>query len=152
MSLFARKPTPLQRQYIALMQQLRESQDPAARPQLRASAAQVARVMLQRNLQAVALEKQGHVDDAVALYEANVADEFPGDFPYRRLWTIYYRRSCYKAAERVCRLALKYVAGQYGELGRRQLEAWASRCIDLARAQDAQRARSPLARLSRLVH
>jgi tetratricopeptide (TPR) repeat protein len=150
-SLFFHKATPLQRQYTGLMQQLKASQDPEERPLLRAGAARAARVMLERNLQAVALEKQGRLDEAVALYEANVADEFPGDFPYRRLWTIYYQRGSYEAAGRACRMALKYVAGQPGALGRRQLEAWANRCIDLARQQSGSRPRSPLARLTRLV-
>lgn len=49
-------------------------------------------VMLDRNLFGQALEKAGRIDEAIALYEANVADQFGGSHPYERLGVIYRKR------------------------------------------------------------
>ena len=45
-----------------------------------------------RNLEALAAEHAGDLDEAIALYERNVAEGFPGDLPYGRLVAIYERR------------------------------------------------------------
>ena len=45
-----------------------------------------------RNLEALAAEHAGELEEAIALYERNVAEGFPGDLPYGRLVAIYERR------------------------------------------------------------
>jgi hypothetical protein len=60
-----------------------------------------------RNLEAFAAEQEGRIDDAVALYERNVAEGFPGDLPYGRLVAIYERRATFLEAERVLRRAIE---------------------------------------------
>jgi tetratricopeptide (TPR) repeat protein len=59
-----------------------------------------------RNLEAFEAERQGHVDEAIALYERNVAEGFPGDLPYGRLVAIYERQHAFDEAERVLRRAI----------------------------------------------
>ena len=45
-----------------------------------------------RNLEGMELERAGRTDEAVALYEQNLAEGFEGDWPYGRLVAIYERR------------------------------------------------------------
>jgi tetratricopeptide (TPR) repeat protein len=59
-----------------------------------------------RNLEGLAAEEAGDLDRAVALYERNVAEQFPGDWPYGRLVAIYERRGALDEAERVLRQAI----------------------------------------------
>jgi tetratricopeptide (TPR) repeat protein len=59
-----------------------------------------------RNLEAFDAEREGRLDDAIALYELNVAESFPGDLPYGRLVAIYERAADLDAAERVLRRAI----------------------------------------------
>jgi tetratricopeptide (TPR) repeat protein len=59
-----------------------------------------------RNLEAFAAERAGQLDEAIALYERNVAEGFPGDLPYGRLVAIYERRGAFDEAERVLRRAI----------------------------------------------
>jgi tetratricopeptide (TPR) repeat protein len=61
-------------------------------------------VMVERNLRGRALEHQGRVDDAIALYEQNVSDRFGGDHPYERLRVIYTKRKQYDDAIQVCQI------------------------------------------------
>lgn len=65
-------------------------------------APQSLKIMLDRNLKGKNLERRGAVDDAIKLYEANVADKFSGDFPYQRLRVIYTDQKRYADAIRVC--------------------------------------------------
>jgi tetratricopeptide (TPR) repeat protein len=60
-----------------------------------------------RNLDGIDLEQAGQIDEAVALYEQNVADGFSGDWPYSRLVSIYERGGRYDEAERVVRRAIE---------------------------------------------
>src|SRR5436190_21673593 len=60
-----------------------------------------------RNLEAMALEEKGCLDQVIALYEQNVAEGFSGDWPYSRLVSIYERRGAYDEAERVLRRAIE---------------------------------------------
>jgi tetratricopeptide (TPR) repeat protein len=60
-----------------------------------------------RNLEAFAAEQGGQLDEAIALYERNVAEGFPGDLPYGRLVAIYERRGVLDEAERVLRRAIE---------------------------------------------
>jgi tetratricopeptide (TPR) repeat protein len=59
-----------------------------------------------RNLEAYAAEQEGRLADAIALYEQNVAERFPGDLPYGRLVAIYERGNDLDSAERVLRQAI----------------------------------------------
>ena len=59
-----------------------------------------------RNLEAFEAEREGRLDEAIALYERNVAEGFAGDLPYGRLVAIYERRHEFAAAERVLRRAI----------------------------------------------
>jgi hypothetical protein len=60
-----------------------------------------------RNLEGLAAEQSGDVDLAMALYERNVAEGFPGDLPYGRLVMLYERRGALDDAERVLRRAIE---------------------------------------------
>jgi tetratricopeptide (TPR) repeat protein len=54
-----------------------------------------------RNLEAMAAEREGKLDEAIAMYERNAAEGFPGDLPYGRLVALYERRGALDDAERV---------------------------------------------------
>lgn len=54
-----------------------------------------------RNVRGLELERAGHVDEAVALYEQNLAEGFAGDWPYGRLVSIYTARGQLDEAARV---------------------------------------------------
>ncbi len=59
-------------------------------------------VMVDRNQQGITLERSGQLDEAIALYEANINDRFVGTHPYERLRIIYTKRKDYEQAIRVC--------------------------------------------------
>jgi tetratricopeptide (TPR) repeat protein len=63
-----------------------------------------------RNLEAMAAEQAGQVEAAIALYERNVQEGFPGDLPYGRLVALYERRGAFDDAERVLRRAIDVFA------------------------------------------
>jgi hypothetical protein len=63
-------------------------------------------VQTRRNLDALELEGAGRTDQAVALYERNVAEGFTGDWPYSRLVSLYERQGKLEEAERVLRRAI----------------------------------------------
>jgi tetratricopeptide (TPR) repeat protein len=54
-----------------------------------------------RNLEALALEGEGQTEEAIALYEQNIADGFEGDWPYGRLVAYYERQGRLDDAQRV---------------------------------------------------
>jgi hypothetical protein len=60
-----------------------------------------------RNLEAIELEHAGRVEDAIVLYERNVAEGFPGDLPYGRLVAIYEKRGAFGDATRVLERAIE---------------------------------------------
>jgi hypothetical protein len=60
-----------------------------------------------RNLDGMEHEGAGRIDLAIALYEQNVAEGFPGDWPYGRLVGVYERQGAYDEAERVLRRAIE---------------------------------------------
>ena len=69
---------------------------------------------------AESLEKQGLIDEAKILYEKVVNDyKFAGDFPYRRLRTIYNKEKKYDEIVRICDLEINnignigYLKGKY---------------------------------------
>jgi Flp pilus assembly protein TadD len=59
-----------------------------------------------RNLSGLAAEQAGRIEEAVALYERNAAEGFPGDWPYGRLVAIYEKRQAFEDAERILRRAI----------------------------------------------
>jgi len=63
--------------------------------------------MVDHNLKGIELEKAGRVDDALLLYEANVAMGFGGSHPYDRLRVIYSKRGQLDDAIRVCQAFVK---------------------------------------------
>ena len=60
-----------------------------------------------RNLEGLTAEQAGDLDGAIALYERNVAEGFPGDLPYGRLVALYERRGALAEAERVLLRAIE---------------------------------------------
>ncbi|HEX8967798.1 MAG TPA: hypothetical protein VF937_07965 [Chloroflexota bacterium] len=63
-----------------------------------------------RNLAGLAAEQAGRADEAIALYERNVAEGFAGDLPYGRLVAMYERQGAFDEAERVLRRAIEVFA------------------------------------------
>ena len=64
-------------------------------------------VQTRRNLDGMELEAAGQIQQAMALYELNVAEGFTGDWPYSRLVGVYERQGAYDEAERVLRRAIE---------------------------------------------
>ena len=60
-----------------------------------------------RNLDGMEYEAAGRFDLARALYEQNVGEGFPGDWPYSRLVSVYEGQGAYDEAERVLRRAIE---------------------------------------------
>lgn len=63
--------------------------------------------LVENNLRGIELEKAGRTDEAVALYEQNVAACFEGSHPYNRLAIIYRKRKDYDNEIRVLRRAVE---------------------------------------------
>jgi tetratricopeptide (TPR) repeat protein len=61
---------------------------------------------VQRNLLGKQLEKDGRVVDAMALYEANISEDFEGSFPYRGLAILYRKRKLLYEEVRVLEKAI----------------------------------------------
>jgi hypothetical protein len=64
-----------------------------------------------RNLEGLRAEQAGDLEAAIALYECNVQEGFPGDLPYGRLVAIYEKRGTLEEAERVLRRAIEVIDG-----------------------------------------
>lgn len=71
--------------------------------------------MMDRNQQAAQCESQGCIEQAAALYEANLADRFEGMRPYERLRLIYTRQKRYADAIRVCQAYLALPDREHGQ-------------------------------------
>jgi tetratricopeptide (TPR) repeat protein len=83
---------------------------PARRPQvepLEDDARLQLEAQTRRNLDGMELEAAGRIQQAIELYEQNVAEGFPGDWPYSRLVSVYERQGAYDEAERVLRRAIE---------------------------------------------
>lgn len=63
-------------------------------------------LMVDRNTKGRELEKAGLVNQAIALYEANVDDRHMAPFSYKRLRIIYTKQKRYADALRVCQIYL----------------------------------------------
>ena len=66
--------------------------------------------MVARNLRGSELEKQGLIYEAIQEFEANLADKFLGEHPYKRLQAIYLARGDYNSALRVSRIHAEILA------------------------------------------
>jgi len=66
-------------------------------------ATKLEQIIVDRNLRGKALEKEGRVEEAIQLYEQNVADCVDTPFPYRRLRIIYTKQGEIDEAIRVCK-------------------------------------------------
>jgi tetratricopeptide (TPR) repeat protein len=86
-----------------------DAKDPEYAAKLQANsllAREIGNLLYQRNEQGSAYEKAGDIDQAIALYEQNVADEFMGGHPYERLRILYSQRKDYANALRICQAAV----------------------------------------------
>jgi tetratricopeptide (TPR) repeat protein len=59
-------------------------------------------VMVVRNIEAIALEREGRQEEAMKLYEQNTADAFDGPHPYQRLLALYTASGRVEDAIRAC--------------------------------------------------
>ena len=64
-----------------------------------------------RNEQGHEFEKQGRVEDAIAIYEVNVVDRCDTPFTYKRLAILYRRLGEYAKEIRVLERALERIQG-----------------------------------------
>ncbi len=62
----------------------------------------IMQIMIYRNEEARQLERSGKTDQAIALFEESVRDQFLGTLPYERLRIIYTKLKRYEDAIRVC--------------------------------------------------
>ena len=58
------------------------------------------------NLSGADAEKAGNIEEAIRLYEQNVADRFDGSHPYKRLAIIYRQQKRYDDEVRVLNVAV----------------------------------------------
>jgi len=106
---------PAQFRFRDLHARIDGATDPAEGLQLMAQADELESVLVDRNLKGKGLERQGCEAEAIALYEANVADCFDGSHPYERLLIIYMREGAQVHAERVARACLAHCASGMSE-------------------------------------
>lgn len=64
-----------------------------------------------RNKKGIEFEKKGKIEEAIAMYELNIDENFEGLHPYKRLSIIYVKLKLFKEAERVLRIGIKNVLG-----------------------------------------
>ncbi|MBA7567513.1 hypothetical protein ES695_02195 [Candidatus Atribacteria bacterium 1244-E10-H5-B2] len=62
---------------------------------------EIENTFVNRNLEGKELEKAGKIDEAIALYEKNIKEEFDGKHPYIRLAIIYRKRKLFDDEARV---------------------------------------------------
>ena len=61
---------------------------------------------VQRNSMGKQLEKDGKILEAMVLYEANIYENFEGNFPYRRLAILYRKKKLWAEEIRVLEKAV----------------------------------------------
>ena len=66
-------------------------------------------LLVERNRRGKELERTGQIDQAMALYEANVTDRFNGSHAYERLRALYKTRGDFANTIRVCDCYLRHV-------------------------------------------
>lgn len=65
------------------------------------------------NNQGIALEKDGKIDEAIAVYEQNIGDDYQTTHPYYRLAILYRKKKDYNNEIRVIDTALQYLCKRY---------------------------------------
>lgn len=91
---------------------------------IRSHADFIADTMTTRNDEAAHLERLHRPEQAIALYEANVADRFKGGYPYQRLWALYGAAGRVEDARRVCEALLDYT--DLDEANKKKYRDWLS--------------------------
>ena len=74
---------------------------------------EISLVMVNRNLKGGELEKASRIDEAIKLYELNIADKAETNYAYHRLRIIYARQGKLREAIRVCEA---FIALDYGRI------------------------------------
>lgn len=64
-----------------------------------------------RNKKGIEYEKKGKIEEAIAMYELNIDENFEGLHPYKRLAIIYTKLKLIKEADRVLRSGIRNVSG-----------------------------------------
>lgn len=64
-------------------------------------------VQVERNMRGIELKRQGAVEEAIQLYEQNIAEGFVGNHPYDSLADIYRQRKQYDEEIRVLKKAIE---------------------------------------------
>lgn len=78
---------------------------------------------VERNLQAIAYEKDGEIEKAIELYELNVEENFDGTYPYERLSEIYLNTGRNEDLIRILEKALTVFEGaQYSDCQHKRLQ------------------------------
>ncbi|MDN5200172.1 hypothetical protein QQ008_02340 [Fulvivirgaceae bacterium BMA10] len=80
-------------------------------------------VQVKRNFQGAELEKQGRINEAIVLYQANIKEHFDGAHPYKRLASIYHNQMKYHEEVKVLNKAV-YV---YKNVVSRERTDWESK-------------------------
>lgn len=62
-----------------------------------------------RNKKGIEFEKKGKLEEAIAMYELNVDENFEGLHPYKRLAIIYTKLKLFEEADRVLRNGIRNV-------------------------------------------
>jgi len=71
--------------------------------------AEILDIMVDRNNKGIELEKKEDIENAIKLYEQNVADEFFGTHPYDRLAIIYRKRKQFDDEIRIIKKAIEII-------------------------------------------
>lgn len=81
-------------------------------------------IMVYRNNKGIELEKKGDIENAIKLYEQNVADEFFGTYPYDRVAIIYRKRKQFDNEIRI----LKRKISIFGKINQERLHYFLEHC------------------------
>jgi hypothetical protein len=95
-----------------------------------------------RNVAGLEHEQRGEADAAITLYERNLAEGFPGDWPYSRLVLLYGKRGQPTEVVRV----LERAVAVFGALPRSHPERGPRLRVFRQRLKEAQRALRPARR------
>jgi len=71
--------------------------------------------MATRNILWKELEKTGNVEEAIRIYEENVADEYDTPFPYERLAILYHKQKKIDDEIRTIELGMKHCVPNFLE-------------------------------------
>lgn len=83
-------------------------------------ASRIENIIVDRNIKGTELEKSGRIEEAINLYEKNIADYADTPHPYNRLRVIYSKRKQYDEAIRVCKAYIE-MSSKLAEAVRKEL-------------------------------